>query len=170
MDQSAPDLHQPFADAVQTRVGAGRQVRLTLAESGLAPGRVELEITERALEGDQAQTIALLRDLKALGVRISVDDFGTGYSSLSRLRDFPLDKIKIDQSFVAEIAINSHSSSITQSIIKLGHALGLVVLAEGVETEQQLAILTRESCDQLQGNLFGRPMSIPHYAALVQRN
>ena len=139
-------------------------VRLTLEETGVAPSRLELEITERGLEGDQAQTIALLRDLKSLGVRIAVDDFGTGYSSLSRLKDFPLDKIKIDQSFVAEIAVNPHSSSITQSIITLGHALGLVVLAEGVETEQQLAILTREFCDQLQGNLLGRPMPIRHYA------
>jgi EAL domain-containing protein (putative c-di-GMP-specific phosphodiesterase class I) len=145
-------------------------VRLTLKETGLTPNRLELEITERGLEGDQAQTIALLRDLKSLGVRISVDDFGTGYSSLSRLKDFPLDKIKIDQSFVAEIAINPHSSSITQSIITLGHALGLVVLAEGVETEQQLAILTRDSCDQLQGNLLGCPMPIRHYAGVVQRN
>ncbi|MBV9632319.1 MAG: EAL domain-containing protein, partial [Xanthobacteraceae bacterium] len=107
-------------------------VRLTLEETGLSPSRLELEITERGLEGDQAQTIALLRDLRSLGVRIAVDDFGTGYSSLSRLKDFPLDKIKIDQSFVAEIAIDPHSSSITLSIITLGHALGLVVLAEGV--------------------------------------
>jgi diguanylate cyclase (GGDEF)-like protein/PAS domain S-box-containing protein len=145
-------------------------VRLTLEETGLTPNRLELEITERGLEGDQAQTIALLRDLKSLGVRISVDDFGTGYSSLSRLKDFPLDKIKIDQSFVAEIDIDPHSSSITQSIITLGHALGLVVLAEGVETEQQLAILTCEACDELQGNLLGRPMPIGHYATIVQRN
>ncbi len=145
-------------------------VRLTLDETGLAPGRLELEITERGLEGDQAQTIALLRDLKSLGVRIAVDDFGTGYSSLSRLKDFPLDKIKIDQSFVAEIDSNAHSSSITQSIITLGHALGLVVLAEGVETEQQLAILKRDSCDQLQGNLLGCPMPIGHYAGVVQPN
>jgi len=112
----------------------------------------------------------LLRDLKSIGVRIAVDDFGTGYSSLSRLKDFPLDKIKIDQSFVAEIDVNPHSSSITQSIITLGHALGLVVLAEGVETEQQLAILTRDACDQLQGNLLGCPMPIRHYAGVVQRN
>jgi diguanylate cyclase (GGDEF)-like protein/PAS domain S-box-containing protein len=145
-------------------------VRVTLEESGLKPNRLELEITERGLEGDQAQTIALLRDLKTLGVRISVDDFGTGYSSLSRLKDFPLDKIKIDRSFVAEIAINQNSSSITRSIITLGHALGLVVLAEGVETEQQLAILKRDSCDQLQGYLLGHPMPIRHYAGVVQPN
>jgi diguanylate cyclase (GGDEF)-like protein/PAS domain S-box-containing protein len=145
-------------------------VRLTLEETGLAPSRLELEITERGLEGDPAQTIALLRDLKSLGVGIAIDDFGTGYSSLSRLKDFPLDKIKIDQSFVAEIDIDPHSGSITQSIITLGHALGLVVLAEGVETEKQLAILTRDSCDQLQGNLLGRPKPIRHYATVVQRN
>jgi diguanylate cyclase (GGDEF)-like protein/PAS domain S-box-containing protein len=144
-------------------------VRLTLEETGLAPSRLELEITERGLEGDQAQTIALLRDLKSLGVRIAVDDFGTGYSSLSRLKDFPLDKIKMDQSFVAGIAVDPHSSSIAQSIIALGHALGLVVLAEGVETEQQLAVLKRGACDQLQGNLLGRPMPIWDYAAVVHR-
>jgi diguanylate cyclase (GGDEF)-like protein/PAS domain S-box-containing protein len=145
-------------------------VRLTLQETGLAPGRLVLEITERGLEGDQAQTVSLLRDLKSLGVGTAVDDFGTGYSSLSRLKDFPLDKIKIDQSFVADIAVNLHSSSITHSIITLGHALGLVVLAEGVETEQQLAILTRDACDQLQGNLLGCPMPISHYTSIVQRS
>jgi EAL domain-containing protein (putative c-di-GMP-specific phosphodiesterase class I) len=97
-----------------------------------------------------------------------VDDFGTGYSSLSRLKDFPLDKIKIDRSFTAGIHLNPQSGSITQSIIALGHALGLTVLAEGVETEQQLAILTSASCDQLQGYLLGRPMPIEHYASIVR--
>src|SRR6516165_7761539 len=134
MDQSPCDLHQSFADAVQTGAGSGPA---RPQKNRTHPESIETEITERGLEGDQAQTIALLRDLKSLGVRISVDDFGTGYSSLSRLKDFPLDKIKIDQSFVAEIDSNPHSSSITQSIITLGHALGLVVLAEGVETEEQ---------------------------------
>ena len=102
-----------------------------------------MEITESGLPGDRPRTVSILAELKSLGVRIAVDDFGTGYSSLSRLKDFPLDKIKIDRSFTAGIHLNPQSGSITQSIIALGHALGLTVLAEGVETEQQLAMLIR---------------------------
>jgi EAL domain-containing protein (putative c-di-GMP-specific phosphodiesterase class I) len=143
-------------------------VRSTLQETGLDPRRLELEITETGLTGDRSRTISILAELKSLGVRIAVDDFGTGYSSLSRLKDFPLDKIKIDRSFTAGIHLSSQSGSITQSMIALGHALGLTVLAEGVETEQQLAILTEASCDQLQGYLLGRPMPIEHYAAFVR--
>ncbi|MBV9237013.1 MAG: EAL domain-containing protein [Xanthobacteraceae bacterium] len=143
-------------------------VRSTLAETGLDPRRLELEITESGLVGDRPRTVSILAELKSLGVRIALDDFGTGYSSLSRLKDFPLDKIKIDRSFTAGIHLNPQSGSITQSIIALGHALGLTVLAEGVETEQQLAILTSESCDQMQGYLLGRPMPIEHYAAFVR--
>ncbi len=143
-------------------------VRSTLAETGLDPRRLELEITESGLVGDRPRTVSILAELKSLGVRLALDDFGTGYSSLSRLKDFPLDKIKIDRSFTAGIHLNPQSGSITQSIIALGHALGLTVLAEGVETEQQLAILTSESCDQMQGYLLGRPMPIEHYAAFVR--
>ncbi len=143
-------------------------IRSTLEQTGLDARRLELEITESGLMGDGSRTIATLAELKSLGVRIAVDDFGTGFSSLSRLKDFPLDKIKIDRSFTAGIHLSPDSSSITQSIIALGHALGLIVLAEGVETEQQLAILTSEACDQMQGYLLGRPMPIEHYAALVR--
>jgi EAL domain-containing protein (putative c-di-GMP-specific phosphodiesterase class I) len=143
-------------------------IRSTLQQTGLDPHRLELEITESGLAGDRSRTISTLAELKTLGVRIAVDDFGTGYSSLSRLKDFPLDKIKIDRSFTAGIHLSPHSSSIAQSIITLGHALGLIVLAEGVETEQQLAILVNESCDQMQGYLLGRPMPIEHYAPLVR--
>jgi predicted signal transduction protein with EAL and GGDEF domain len=143
-------------------------IRSTLQQTGLDPRRLELEITESGLAGERSRTTSTLSELKSLGVRIAVDDFGTGYSSLSRLKDFPLDKIKIDRSFTAGIHLNPHSSSIAQSIITLGHALGLIVLAEGVETEQQLAILTNESCDQMQGYLLGRPMPIEHYASLVR--
>jgi EAL domain-containing protein (putative c-di-GMP-specific phosphodiesterase class I) len=143
-------------------------VRSTLQETALDPRRLELEVTESGLVGDRPRTISVLAELKSLGVRIAVDDFGTGYSSLSRLKDFPLDKIKIDRSFIAGIHLNPQSGSITESIIALGHALGLTVLAEGVETEQQLAILTKASCDQVQGYLLGRPMPIEHYAAFVR--
>jgi diguanylate cyclase (GGDEF)-like protein/PAS domain S-box-containing protein len=143
-------------------------VRSTLAETGLDPGRLELEITESGLAGDRPRTVSILAELKSLGVRIALDDFGTGYSSLSRLKDFPLDKIKIDRSFTAGIDLNPQSGSITQSIIALGHALGLTVLAEGVETEQQLAMLIQASCDQLQGYLLGRPMPIEHYAEFAR--
>jgi EAL domain-containing protein (putative c-di-GMP-specific phosphodiesterase class I) len=173
--REAASWSNPLAIAVNLSPRQFRQgpelidlVRRTLEETRLDPGRLELEITERGLEGDLGQTIALLRHLKSLGVRIAVDDFGIGYSSLSRLKDFPVDKIKIDQSFVGEIHINAHSGSIIQSIIALGHALGLVVLAEGVESEQQLEILKRASCDLLQGYLLGGPMPIAHYASIVR--
>jgi diguanylate cyclase (GGDEF)-like protein len=152
----------------QTGVELVDLIRTTLEETGLDARRLELEITESGLVGDRAHTTSILAELKSLGVRIAVDDFGTGYSSLSRLKDFPLDKIKIDRSFTAGIHLNPQSGSITQSIIALGHALGLTVLAEGVETEQQLAILTSASCDQLQGYLLGRPMPIEHYASIVR--
>jgi EAL domain-containing protein (putative c-di-GMP-specific phosphodiesterase class I) len=138
-------------------------VASVLAETGLAANRLELEITEGALVGDRAHAIAILKDLKGLGVRIAIDDFGIGYSSLSRLKDLPVDKIKIDRAFVADLHCDRDSASITRAIIALGHALGLTVVAEGVETEEQLAILAREACDQVQGFLLGRPQPIECY-------
>jgi diguanylate cyclase (GGDEF)-like protein/PAS domain S-box-containing protein len=173
--REAASWSEPLAISVNlspTQVKQGTElvdlIRSTLEQTGLDPRRLELEITEGGLAADQERTVSILAELKSFGVRIAVDDFGTGYSSLSRLKDFPLDKIKIDRSFTSGIHLNPQSGSITQSIIALGHALGLIVLAEGVETEQQLAILTNESCDQMQGYLLGRPMPIEHYASLVR--
>jgi EAL domain-containing protein (putative c-di-GMP-specific phosphodiesterase class I) len=125
-------------------------VHQVLLETGLAQSRLELEITEGVLVDDFARAIGILRRLKALGVRIAMDDFGTGYSSLSYLQAFPFDKIKIDQSFISNLEHNTQSAAIVRAVIGLGRGLDLPVIAEGVETEQQLAFLSREACDEIQ--------------------
>jgi len=142
-------------------------VHSVLLQTGLAPGRLELEITESVLIGDSARAISILRRLKALGVRIAMDDFGTGYSSLSYLQAFPFDKIKIDQSFISNLEKNPQSTAIIRAVIGLGHGLSLPVTAEGVETQEQLAFLAREACDQVQGYLIGKPRPIEDYAEVI---
>ena len=144
-------------------------VRSVLAETGLAPGRLELEITEGVLISDFPRAISILMELKSLGVRIALDDFGTGYSSFSYLQSFPFDKIKIDRPFVANLARNLQSAAIIRAIIALGKGLGLPILAEGVETDDQFAFLVKESCDQFQGSLLGDAHPIERCAALVGR-
>jgi diguanylate cyclase (GGDEF)-like protein len=144
-------------------------VHSVLLETGLAAGRLELEITEGVLIGDFSRAVSILRRLKALGVRIAMDDFGTGYSSLSYLQSFPFDKIKIDQAFIANLDRNVQSTAIIRAVIGLGHGLSLPVSAEGVETQEQMRFLVRESCDEVQGFLFGRPQPIDAYSDLVGR-
>lgn len=144
-------------------------VHEVLLETGLTPGRLELEITEGVLVDDFARAVSLLRRLKHLGVRIAMDDFGTGYSSLSYLQSFPFDKIKIDQSFISKLSQNSQSEAIIRAVIGLGRGLDLPVIAEGVETEEQLAFLSKEGCNELQGFLIGRPKPIRDYGELVGR-
>ena len=128
-------------------------VHSILLETGLAPGRLELEITEGVLIEDFDRGLALLRRLKALGVRISMDDFGSGYSSLSYLQAFPFDKIKIDRAFVINLGRNPQSAAIIRAVIDLGHGLDMSIVAEGVETLEQLAFLADEGCDAVQGYL-----------------
>ncbi|SDR52915.1 PAS domain S-box-containing protein/diguanylate cyclase (GGDEF) domain-containing protein [Rhizobiales bacterium GAS113] len=142
-------------------------VHRVLLETGLNPNRLELEITESALIGDFARALSILRRLKALGVRIAMDDFGTGYSSLSYLQSFPFDKIKIDRSFIMNLMTSPQSATIVRAVIGLARGLDLPVIAEGVETQDQLAFLAREACDEVQGYLIGRPRPIDDYAALV---
>jgi diguanylate cyclase (GGDEF)-like protein len=134
-------------------------VRQALADSGLAPTRLELEITEGMLLNNNATTLAVLHELHDLGVSISMDDFGTGYSSLSYLRSFPFDKIKIDQSFVRDLSQREDSRAIIRAVVALGKSLGMTTTAEGVETEDQLAQLRREGCTEVQGYLFSKPTS-----------
>ena len=136
------------------------EVEQALATSGLAASRLELEITESVLLQDNDANLGVLHRLRVLGVRISMDDFGTGYSSLSYLRRFPFDKIKIDQSFVRNLEQERGSIEIVRAVVGLGKALGMDVLAEGVETLEQLAILQTEGCNELQGYLFGRPQPV----------
>jgi diguanylate cyclase (GGDEF)-like protein/PAS domain S-box-containing protein len=144
-------------------------VHATLVETGLPPQRLQLEITEGLMIRDKSSTLAILRRIKALGVSIAMDDFGSGYSSLAYLQTFPFDKIKIDQNFVANLDRNSQSAAIIRAVIGLGRGLQIPILAEGVETEEQLAFLVRESCDEVQGYLFGRPRPIAEYAEIVGR-
>ena len=144
-------------------------VHSILLETGLAPGRLELEITEGVLIEDFDRGLALLRRLKALGVRVSMDDFGSGYSSLSYLQAFPFDKIKIDRAFVMNLGRNPQSASIVRAVIGLGHGLGMSIVAEGVETQEQLAFLADEGCDAVQGYFLGKPAPIGQYFALVGR-
>jgi diguanylate cyclase (GGDEF)-like protein/PAS domain S-box-containing protein len=144
-------------------------VHQVLLETGLSPARLELEITEGVLIGDFTRAVAILRRLKNLGVRIAMDDFGTGYSSLSYLQSFPFDKIKIDQTFVANLSHSQQAATIIRAVIALGRGLDLPVVAEGVETEEQLKFLASESCNEIQGFFVGRPKPIADYAEVVGR-
>lgn len=138
-----------------------------LIETGLAPRRLELEITETALISDKARALHSLRRIKALGVSVAMDDFGTGYSSLDTLHSFPFDKIKIDKSFLLQSETSHQAQAIIRAVLALGRSLGIPVLAEGVETLDQLKLLVDEGCDEAQGYLFGRPA--PMQASSVER-
>lgn len=144
-------------------------VHSILLETGLTPGRLELEITEGVLIDDFDRGLSLLRRLKALGVRIAMDDFGSGYSSLTYLQSFPFDKIKIDRAFVMNLGRNSQSAAIIRAMIGLGHGLDISIVAEGVETLHQLSFLAIEGCDQVQGYFLGKPAVIGQYDEWVGR-
>ncbi len=144
-----------------------RELHQILLETGLPPRRLELEITETALVRDFTRALAMLRQVKAIGVRIAMDDFGTGYSSLSNLRAFPFDKIKIDGSFIKSVNSNSQAATIVRAVLGLGRGLGLPVLAEGVETDAELRFLQLEACDEVQGYLLGRPGAISNFRNLT---
>lgn len=135
-------------------------VQDVLAETGLNPNRLELEITESTIIDDKERALLTLRQIKELGVTIAIDDFGTGYSSLETLRSFPFDKIKLDKSFMWEVEGSPQAKAIVRAILALGQSLSVPVLAEGVETQTQLDILQAEGCDEAQGYLLGRPAPI----------
>jgi diguanylate cyclase (GGDEF)-like protein len=132
-------------------------VRSALAESGVPPARLMLEITEGVLIDNPDEMVKRIEDLHALGVRVALDDFGSGYSNLGYLQRFPLDKLKIDRSFVTALGSSANGGVIIQAIVALGRALGLTVVVEGVETEQQRVLLRLAGCDEMQGYLFARP-------------
>jgi diguanylate cyclase (GGDEF)-like protein len=142
-------------------------VESVVAETGLDPARLDLEVTEGLLIEDADRAIAILERLKALGVKISMDDFGTGYSSLSYFRMFPFDKVKIDQSFIQDMIDNPQARAIIRSVIGLGRGLGMPVVAEGVETDAQLEALRAEGCDQVQGYLISRPGPIAQFEGVI---
>ncbi len=145
-------------------------VREVLTETGLAPARLEVEITETALIREPIRARETLRGLKALGLGIAMDDFGTGYSSLSNLRSFPFDRIKIDGSFVSAVDSNPQAEAIVRSVLGLARGLGLAVVAEGVETAEELHFLETEGCDAVQGHFIGRPATIDQFADLTGRS
>jgi EAL domain-containing protein (putative c-di-GMP-specific phosphodiesterase class I) len=145
------------------RPGLVRTVAAALEESGVEPSRIELEITESVLLHDNDINVATLDELNDLGVTIALDDFGTGYSSLSYLHRFSFDRIKIDHSFIRDILRNEGSLMIVRAIVMLAHSLGLVVTAEGVETDEQLAAVRGEGCDSVQGYYIGRPMPLADF-------
>jgi diguanylate cyclase (GGDEF)-like protein len=144
-------------------------VKQALAAARLAPHRLELEITEAVLLQDDEAIVTMLHELRALGVRISMDDFGTGYSSLSYLRSFPFDKIKIDRSFIKDIDRNRDSAVIIKAIASLGHSLGIETTAEGIETVEQLELVRRAGCTEMQGYLASPPRPASEAADLIAR-
>jgi diguanylate cyclase (GGDEF)-like protein/PAS domain S-box-containing protein len=145
-------------------------VAAALAETGLAPEYLQLEITEGAAMQDVDQTLAILRELREAGVQLSIDDFGTGHSSLSYLKRFPIDVVKIDQSFVQDLTLDPNDAAIASTIIVMAHNLGLKVIAEGVETAEQLAFLRERDCDEMQGFLFSRAAPAPELDQMLRRN
>jgi EAL domain-containing protein (putative c-di-GMP-specific phosphodiesterase class I) len=143
-------------------------LRATLEASRLEPRYLELELTESVLMRDAASADSVLHALAGLGVKLAVDDFGTGYSSLSYLRQFPINTLKIDQSFVNQITSNPDDATIVSAVISMGKSLKQRVIAEGVETAEQAAFLLAQHCDEGQGYFFGRPMAAEALATLLQ--
>ncbi|NEP44184.1 MAG: GGDEF domain-containing response regulator, partial [Okeania sp. SIO2H7] len=144
------------------------RVRSILKETGLEPQYLELEITESLVMQNETAAALVLKKWQALGIKISIDDFGTGYSSLSYLKDFPFEIIKIDKSFVSNISENGKTAAITVAIIQLAHSLGLKVIAEGVETEEELDFLWKYKCDEMQGYLFSPPLPASEFEKLLK--
>jgi diguanylate cyclase (GGDEF)-like protein len=144
-----------------------KRVAQVLRDTGLPADRLEIELTESGIIADQQHALQIVLALKALGVSIAMDDFGTGYSSLSTLKNFPFDKIKVDRSFVQSVNSDVHSAAIVKSTLLLGRSLNIPVLAEGVETEQDLDFLRDESCTSVQGFLFGKPMPLGDVVQLI---
>ncbi len=138
------------------------RVQRSLARHDISGGQVTFEVTESAAMEDPQASLRVFERLAQLGVSLSIDDFGTGYSSLSYLRKLPACQLKIDRSFVQDLESEGDARAIVRAVIKLAHALGLKVVAEGVETEAQQEMLQRMGCDQLQGYLFARPMPARH--------
>ena len=135
-----------------------KTVSSALYDSGLEPAQLELELTESILIQDTENVLGTVRQLKSLGVKLAIDDFGTGYSSLSYLKRFDFDKLKIDQSFIRDMASNPNDSAIVRAVIQMAHSLNLKAIAEGVEDERELAVLRLQHCDEVQGYHFARPM------------
>jgi EAL domain-containing protein (putative c-di-GMP-specific phosphodiesterase class I) len=146
-----------------------RDLDEVLHESGLPPHLLQLEITESMVMQNVERGIKVLDSIRSRGVRLAIDDFGTGYSSMSLMKQFPIDTIKIDRSFVRDLAENEEDRAIATAIISMGKALGLTVVAEGVETSEQDAFLRRRECDELQGYLYSKPVPADEVPPMLTR-
>ena len=144
-------------------------VKRILKETGVSPDGLEIEITESMLMSDHEKAVKALGELHDMGIHIAMDDFGTGYSSLSYLKRFPIDTIKIDQSFVADIATNPDDAVIIKTIINMGQNLNRRIVAEGVENEGQLAILSEYNCDEIQGYLLSPPLPEDEFTRFMKK-
>ena len=155
-------LHIPVAVNLSAKQfqapGIAARVRDTLESTGLDPHYLELELTESMSMGDPEKSIEIMQSFKALGITLTIDDFGTGYSNLSYLQRFPLDKLKLDQSFVRDMAFSPEALAISQAVLAVAHSLRLKVVAEGVETLEQLQLLAKSNCEEMQGYYFSRPL------------
>jgi len=143
-------------------------IRTALNDSGMAPNLLELEITESMIMSNPKKMIDVLAKIKSMGVRLSIDDFGTGYSSLAQLKHFPVDTLKIDRSFIRNIPVSAEDKAITRAIITMGETLGLTIVAEGVETMEQMNYLKAQCCDEMQGYYFSRPIEPDLFAQLLR--
>jgi diguanylate cyclase (GGDEF)-like protein len=143
-------------------------VKRVIEETRIDPRTLELELTESTIQNAEAAA-SILKDLSAMGLTLAIDDFGTGYSSLSYLKAFPVDTLKIDQSFVRDITSDANDAAIAKAIIAMAHSLQMRVIAEGVETREQLAFLQAQECDEIQGYLFGRPVPPSQVGGLLRR-
>ena len=143
-------------------------VAAVLVETGFPAGQLELEITESGLMENQSNATNILNNLRDQGIHLAIDDFGTGYSSLAYLKHFPLDVLKIDKSFIDDIPNNKDDMEIAATIVAMGHTLGFKVLAEGVETLEQLAFLLKNGCDTYQGFIKSRPLPAEEFARLLR--
>ncbi len=145
-------------------------VRLSLEQTGLDPSLLELEVTETALVSDMKKATETLNSLKALGIELAIDDFGTGHSSLSYLKQFPVDRLKIDKAFIDNIHTDKEDLAITQTIVRLGQALGLMIIAEGIEHEEQAKLLCDEHCHEGQGYYFSKPLPVSEFEVFLMKH
>jgi EAL domain-containing protein (putative c-di-GMP-specific phosphodiesterase class I) len=143
-------------------------IRKVLEDTGLSPQYLELELTEGLLLSNADVTLSVLHELREMGLKLAIDDFGIGYSSLSYLRQFPVDKLKIDRSFIRDIAVSCDDAAIATAIVSMAGSLRLKVIAEGVENEAQMSFLQEHRCDEIQGYYFSRPLSADDAAVKLQ--
>ncbi len=149
--------------------GLIEDIRATLAQTGLAPDLLELELTESMIMHNSERAVRILTDIKSLGVRLAIDDFGTGYSSLANLKRFPIDTLKVDRSFIRQLPRDAEDRAIAEAIIAMAKTLSLTIVAEGVETEEQKAFLRERACDEMQGFYFSTPVQPEEFAALLRK-